>query len=292
MSGLPPDGQPDDRLEHRADGQPDDRLEHRAEDQPDRRTQREPQDRLEQRLGAALRSRAAAVEASPGGWAAIARRTAASGRRRRRLLTVGLPAVAVAAVLVVVGLVALTGDDGPGSRLRTNPALPGDGPAPPSTTTEPPESEPEVVTSGPGWHLLVGRRDDVGWCGQVQPQRQRQLDPSFCGASEKEFEERGVSFAFAGRPDAGGAPTTLQPAIVAYGFVPVESADVVFSLDSGAVITIAALPFDGALDAFAGELPAGSADPGGCCVPASVDEITVYDGDGRVLYREDLRAAD
>lgn len=238
-------------------------------------------DRMEERLRGALHARAERVEPAPGGWAAVAARVAAARRRRRRLVMIALPAMAVAAVFVVVGVVVLTDDPGPGPRLRTNPALPGHGPPRP-TTTEAPSAGPVAVTSGPGWHLLVGPRDDVGWCAQVRPRSEDDLDPTFCGASQREFDDRGISLAFIDRPPSGGAPTTLPPATVAYGFVPVESADVVLALDSGASITIPALPFDDALDAFAGELPAG----------AAVIKVTVWDGDGRVLYEEDLRAAD
>lgn len=235
---------------------------------------------LEQRLREHLQTRAVAVRPAPGAWSTIRHRTV--GRPRRRLVTIGLPAMAAAAVLAVVGVVALNRDPGAGPRVRTNPALPGDGPPEASTTSAVPSPSPLVVTEGSGWRLLFERRGVAEACAQVRPRGDDGLDPTFCGASEAELDDRGVSLAFTGVQMPGGSPTTLPPRTVAYGFVPEEAADVVFSVEAGPDIAFPALPVVGGPDAFAGELPPG----------AAVTRIVVYDGDGRVLYDEELRAAD
>lgn len=216
-----------------------------------------------------------ASAADPAGVAASAIMAAAVARSRL------LPAAVLVLSVVVVGAVALANRDQAGTlRLRTNPALPGEGPAR-STTTAPPDAGPMVITAGPGWQLLYERRAGVGGCLFVRPAGSAGLGPAACGATEAELVERGASLSVPDRaggpvppPDAGAGAT-----VVAYGFVPEAAARVVFELDDGTTLAFPALPVPGAPEAFAGELPPGAA------------PVDVRDAGGRILYREDLAPA-
>lgn len=234
-------------------------------------------DELERHLQERLHQRAARVHPRPGGWVAIERRVRPA---RRRALVLALPAMALAAVAVVVGLVVLADEPGAGGRVRTNPALPGEGPGQPSTT-ERPDDEVQVVLEGGFWDLLHERREEVGGCLQLAAAGTRAMDPTFCGATESELGERGVSLAFGAVQPRGGAPTTVAPVRVVYGFVPGEASEVVLTFDRWGASTYPTYAVVGGMDVFGGAVPSSTA-----------THVVVYDGDGRILYEEDLRGAD
>lgn len=238
---------------------------------------------LEARLQRGLQARADAVEPSAGAWGAVASRIDPARRRRRRRLALGLPAAALALVALVVGVVAFVNrDPGAGPRLRTNPALPGEGPSL-APTTVPAMSEPYVVAEGDGWHVLAGEVHDHGVCVQFHPREVRDLGPasSTCEAS---MSERGRWWDVGGWPPPSAPGGVVVQQSYAYGLVPSEASKVVWRFTDGAEATLEARPIPGReVDAFAGLVPADL---------MSADRVTVYDGDGRILLDEEIRSSD
>lgn len=198
----------------------------------------------------------------------------------KRTLLLALAVVTVAAGAAGSWALWATRDPGAGPRVRTNPALPGEGPPRPTTTARSGgDAGAAVVVSGDTWVLVKGVRRGDGACLQVRPVGEVDLDPGVCGASQLEFDGRGSSIGAAPRPtEVGRPPTSATPSIV-FGLVPAEAVEVrVFVAAGGDRNVLVATPtrLDASPSAFAVEIPVGG----------RVERIVVVDAGGRTLVDE------
>lgn len=160
----------------------------------------------------------------------------------------------------------------PAQRLRTNPALPGDGPKRPTSTKLGP-TEAVVVAVGSGWEVRFDRRADGTGCAALAGAGDSSSDQRECPASTVEAADRGWALVVAAHPTAAGV-------LVAYGFVPETAAEVVLQVD-GRDVAAKLAAVEGGPTVFAADLGRANA----------ITRAVIKDGAGRVLIDDTITGA-